>query len=140
MSKVNGLKAAIEEREDLIGYLQRSADNIKQFKAQQASSNTDVSSPLPTFVESVISRAGLDRGKTEIGAEHPGTEEKESVEMLLDVKLSQVNLRQLSQFMFQATEMGSGRGLNIKDLIVDTKNDPTGFLDATVTLAAHKAK
>lgn len=140
MAKVNGFKSEIEEREELIGYLQRSADTIKQLRAQQTASNADTSSPLPTFVENVLSRAGLDRGKAEIGAEHPGAEEKETVEMLLDVKLNQVNLRQLSQFLFQVTEQGAARGLNIKDLVVDTKGDPTGWLDASVTIATHRAK
>lgn len=140
MAKVNGLKSEIEEREELIGYLQRSADTIKQLRAQQSASNADTSSPLPTFVENVLSRAGLDRGKAEIGAEHPGAEEKDSVEMLLDVKLNQVNLRQLSQFLFQVTEQGAARGLNVKDLVVDTKGDPSGWLDASVTIATHRAK
>lgn len=140
MAKVNGLKSEIEGREELIGYLQRSADSIKQLKAQASASNVDTTSPLPAFVENVIQRAGLDRGKAEIGAEHPGAEEKESIEMLIDVKLNQINLRQLSQVMFQMTEMGAARSLNIKDLLVDTKGDPSGFMDATVTVAAHKAK
>lgn len=140
LTKVNGLKSRINENEELIGYLQRSADTIKQLKAQQNATNGDISSPLPALVDDVLNRTGLDPAKAEVGAEHPGVEEKESVEMLVDVKLTQINLRQLSQFLFAMTQQGAARKLNIKNLVVDTKNDPSGFLDATVTVAAFKAK
>ena len=140
LAKVNGLKSRINENEETIGYLQRSADTIRQLKAQQSTTLGDVSSPLPTLIDMALQRAGLDPAKADIGAEHPGAEEKESVEMLLDVKLEQVNLRQLSQFLFVLTEQGSARKLNIKNLVVDTKNDPSGWLDASVTVAAFKAK
>lgn len=142
IAKVNGLKSEINQREELIGYLQTSADTIKQLRNQQQSSRggADINAPLPTFVDVVLNSAGLDHGKVEVGSERPGTEDKETRETLLEVKLTQINLRQLQRFLFVVTDMGSVRGLNIKDLIVDTKGDPSGYIDASVTLASYKAK
>ncbi|MBI3541792.1 MAG: hypothetical protein HY075_00755 [Deltaproteobacteria bacterium] len=142
MARLNGLKSEINDREETIGYLQRSADTIKQLKAKQNSSSAraDVSSPLATFVGNVLSGTRLDPSKAEIGAEHQGTQDKESVEVLVDVKLTQVNLRQIQQFLFSLVDQGSARNLNIKELNIDTKGDPSGWMDATLVVSNFKAK
>lgn len=142
MAKLNGLKNDINEREELIGYLQRSSDQIKQLKAQQASTRgLDTSSPLSQFVSNVATSNRIDPSKVEVSSERPGVApDKDTLETLLDIKLNQVNLRQITQFLFALTDQGSARGLNIKDLTVDTKGDPSGWMDANLTVAAYKAK
>jgi type II secretory pathway component PulM len=141
MGHLSSIKSDIDEKEDLIGYLQRSADSIKTMKAQQKSPNAaDASAPLAAVVDAVINTSGLDRGKVEVSQERSGAQEKDTVESLVDVKLSQVNLRQVVRFLFTATDMGAARGLSVKDLTVDTKGDPSGYMDATATLSAYKAK
>jgi hypothetical protein len=47
---------------------------------------------------------------------------------------------QIQQFLFALTDQGAARGLNIKDLDIDTKGDPSGWMDAAVTLSSYKAK
>ncbi len=142
VAKVNGLANDIDRREELIGYLQISADNLKQFKEKQeaARGNADVSSPLPTFVENVSTTTGLNPEKLVLGLEKPGQEMKEAKEALIEVKLTQINLKQLTRLLFNLTDQGSARNLNIRDLTVDTKGDPTGYLDASFMVATYKAK
>lgn len=141
MAKLSRMKSDINEREELIGYLQRSSDQIRQLKAQQsASRGVDTTSPLPEFVGNVLMAAKIAEDKAEIGQERTGAQDKETVEALLDVKLSQVNLRQITQFLFTLTEQGSARSLNIKDLTIDTKSDPSGWMDAAVTISSYRAK
>lgn len=141
MAKLNRMKSEINDREELIGYLQRSSDQIRQLKAQQTSSRAaDVTSPLPTLIGNVVSNVRIDEAKVEVGTERTGTQDKESMEQLVDVKMTQVNLRQINQFLFSLTEQGAARGLNIKDLIIDTKGDPSGWMDASMTVASFKAK
>lgn len=141
MAHLNSLKSEINEREELIGYLQRSSDQIRQLKAQTNSThNVDTTSPLSEFVSAVATNNRIDQTKVEVGSEHPGTPDKNSVESLVDVKLSQVNLRQITQFLFALSDQGGPRGLNIRDLSIDTKSDPSGWMDATLTVATYKAK
>jgi hypothetical protein len=142
ISKVNTLKSEMNEREEMIGYLQNSADNLKRLKAQFESSkgNQDLSSPLKAFAEGVSRQAGFeDSTKIEIGAERNGTESTKDIkETLLDIKLTQVNLKQLTRLLFELTDKGSARNLNIKDLSVNTK-DGTGVLDVTMVVATYTA-
>lgn len=142
MAKVNSLQNEIDEHEELIGYLQRSGDSLKQLKAQQTTSrgSVDVTSPLPAFVETIVTSSGLDKGKVEIGPEKAGKEEKDVREALVEVKLTQVNLRQVTRLLFNLTDQGAPRNLNIKDLSIDTKGDAAGYLEALITVAAYKGK
>lgn len=142
MAKLGGFKSEINEREEMIGYLTHSADLIRQMKTQQQAErgSADVSSPLPQFVETLLPNAGIERGKIELGSERAGWEDKETQEALLDIKLTQVNLRQLTRFMFTLGEQGTARQLVVKELNVDTRGELTGWLDATMTIAGYKAK
>lgn len=140
ISKVNSLKREIDDREELIGYLQKSADTIKQYKSQNQDLNADSASPLDQWAEGIITMSRIDKSRVEIGQERTGTEDKESKEVLVDLKLSQINLRQLTRLLFQFTDQGKSRNLNVKDLNIDTKADPTGYLDASVTIATYRAK
>ena len=141
ISKVNGLKRDINEREALIGYLQDAADNIKQLRAQSIQNQgADASAPLNTWVENVVASSNLDKSRVEVSAERTGVEDKESREVLVDIKLTQVNLRQVTRLLSNLAEQGKTRNLNIKDLTIDTKGDPTGYMDSTTTIAVYKAK
>jgi hypothetical protein len=141
MAKLNGLKTDINDREETIGYLERSADTIRQLRQQQTSStNQDTGSPLPSFVQTVINSANIDPSKVEIGSERQGTQDKENVEVLVDVNMKQVNLRQVQRFLFALTEQGSARALTIKDLDINTNGDPKGWMDAVITVSSFKAK
>jgi hypothetical protein len=144
MAKVSSLKSDVNDREELIGSLERSADTIRQLKAQQSSSrgSADANSPLASFVENVGINSNLDRGKMDIGAERDAPNDpanKDAIESLVDVKISQINVRQLTRFLFNLVDQGAVRSLNIKDLSVDTK-DASGYIDASVTVAAYRAK
>ncbi|MBI2606262.1 MAG: hypothetical protein HYW49_09305 [Deltaproteobacteria bacterium] len=142
VAKVSGLASDINRRDELIGYLQISADHLKQLKEKQeaAQGNADVSSPLPTFIENVSTNTGLNPEKLVLGLEKPGQEMKEAKEALIEVKLTQINLKQLARLLFNLTDQGSARNLNIRDLTIDTKGDPTGYLDAAFMVATYKAK
>lgn len=144
MAKLRGMKSDLDDREELIGYLQRSADQIKTLRAAQNSSHgSDLSSPLGQFVTNVLvsmATTRIDPTKVDVGSEKPGEQDKDSVETTLDVKMTQVNIRQITNFLFELTQQGSARGLNVKNLSIDTKGDPSGWMNATMTLATYKAK
>lgn len=142
IAKVSTLKGSIDETEALIGYLQHSSDSIRQLKmqAQSAASSVDAGGSLGDFASSLLGPSNIDPARAEIASERDGSEEKDTKEILVDVKLSQVNLRQVSRFMINAIEEGKKRSVAIKELNVDTKGDPSGYMDAQVTLAAYRPK
>ncbi len=142
MSKVSGLSSEINDWEETIGYLQRSSDNIKQLKAQQEANqgNKDTQSELNQFVEEISRNSGFNAEKINVAAERPGKELKEAKEVLVDVKINQINIEQLTKFMFDLTEQGSPRSLSIKELSVDAKPDQSGWLEASMTVVAYKTK
>ncbi len=139
-SKVSTLKKNLNEKEEIIGQLQRTADTLTQLKQLAARQQADVSSPTPALIESIVTTSGIVREKVEIDSEKLGHEDKQSKEFLVEVKLTQINLKQLTRFLFHLTTQGTSRHLNIKDLTVDTKNDPTGYLNAEVIVATYRAK
>ena len=142
MAKLNGLKSEINDREELIGYLQRSSDQIKQAQAAQRNSNNtgDTTSPFGTLVNNALQTLNIDPAKAEVGSEHPGTQTKTAAETLLDVKLTQVNLRQIQALLFTLGEEGAPRSVSFKDLTVDTKGDPSGWMDANFVVSTWKEK
>ncbi|MBI3558617.1 MAG: hypothetical protein HY074_20300 [Deltaproteobacteria bacterium] len=142
MAKLNGLKSEINDREDLIGYLQRSGDQIKQLQAAQRNSHSqsDTSSPFGSLVNNALQTLGIDPSKVDVGSEHPGSQTKTAAETLLDVKLTQVNLRQIQQLLFSLGEQGALRGISFKDLTIDTKGDPSGWMDANFVVSTWKEK
>ncbi len=142
LGSLRGLKNDLETREELIGYLQSSADRIRQYRAQSAaqSEGQKIEGPLNQWAEEVLIAANIDRTRAEISAERTSQDTKEYSEVLLDIKLSQINLRQLTRLLFQFSEKGKPLHLVVRDLTVDTKSELTGFLDTTMTLVAYKAK
>lgn len=141
ISKVNGLKSDMDTREEIIGYLQNAADNLKRLKAQFESSkgNQDLTTPLKTFAEGISRQAGLDDTKFMAGTEKNGSESTKDIkETLLDLKFNQINLKQLTRILFDLTDKGAARNLNIKDLSVNTK-EGTGILDVSILIATYTA-
>jgi Na+-transporting methylmalonyl-CoA/oxaloacetate decarboxylase gamma subunit len=142
MSKVSGLKSEIAARNELINYLLTAEERIKFYKAQKEAfaGNADMSSTLNDFVQKMAQNSGYNSEKLTVTEEKNGQETKETKEVLVDINLTQTNIRTFSQFLFNMTNQGSPRNLTIKDLTIDTKGDPLGYIDATLTVATYKAK
>lgn len=142
IASLNNLKRTIEERESLIGYLQTSAEEIKRYKALSlADMNTAAAmNALPVLAEAVIKLANIETSHVQIGSEQDGTEDKKSKEKLLEVKFNQINLRQLVKFMHHFADQGKAKSVYVKSVTIDTKEDPSGYMDAVVTIAGFIPK
>lgn len=142
ISNVNGLKRSLEEKDALIGYLQNSADEIKQLRSQSTNNLTAnaASSPLNSIAETVLPMANIDASRAVISPEREGSEDKNTKEVLVDVKFTQVNIRQIVKFMYNIAETGKAKSVYIRDLNIDTKEDPAGYIDAALTVAGFIPK
>lgn len=141
LSTVNGLKNDMNEREEMIGWLQRSGDNLKLMKAQfESKQNDNINTPLNSFIENVGATTGLNPEKLSVAAESAGETLKEAKEVLVDVKMAHTNLKVVTRFLFNLTDQGEKRNLTIKNLTIDTKEDPDGYIDVSMTVAGYKPK
>lgn len=140
--RVASLKSNIDEKEALIGYLNQTADTLKQLRQRQASpeGNADLSGPLNVFVESVVEDVGIDEGKRTVSAESVGDQDKTTQEVTVDVKLSDVNLRQVTKALFEVINRGSTRGVTVTSLDIRARDDFSGWMDASFTVSLYKAK
>lgn len=142
MIAISSIKSDIDSKEALIGYLNQSADTLRQLKEMQAASQgaANLNGALDAFVGDTIENSGVDREKATISAEAPGDEDKTTKEVKVDVKVSQVNLRQLTKILFNLVDQGSAKGVNILNLDVKAKEDFSGWLDMGFTVSMYRAK
>ncbi len=147
VGKVALTKSELADKEELITYLQQSADTIARLQAQQIEQDGgfDANSSLDQMVTSIVSAAGFDPAKIQTTPEKTNNTIKdgnrEFTEQTSEVTMTQVNIRQVSKLLFEITDKGANRKLTIKNLKIDTKGDTVnGFLDSQFTISYYKAK
>lgn len=93
-------------------------------------------SPIAAYVEQLAQGAGIAPESLDIGAEQPAPATAGGVtqESLFQVSLKKVNLRQVVRLAFQL-ENGA-RPVKLRNLTVDTKMDPEGYMDAKLALSS----
>lgn len=126
----------------------------------------DEASPWGTYLETMASTAGIDKASLTVGTEKPfdadpkpvaakpsgkdaakdtgkKTEAESSTvasnhESSIEVAIKHVNIKQVVRYAFQL-ENGA-RPIKLRNLAIDTKNDPSGYMDATLTVSAFSLK
>lgn len=123
-------KLQIKEIDDTIQYLHSSVDKMDTLRRKirekgvnsSPLSDLDKSLPLPEFSEKVASRAAINKQSIEA----KGSEQS------AEIKISKISLRQLMRFLFFIET--AKNGVHIEKLVIDEKDDPKGFMWATITL------
>jgi hypothetical protein len=140
--KVSGLKSEISEKNDLLQLLDASNAELKKLREEQSMSGRgspqESIGPWGPYIEGVVLSAGLTKENYSLVNEKPGAKAEKSQETLLEVQLKKVNIKKASRVAFQL-ENGA-RPLKLRNLIIDTKSDPTGYLDATLHLSGFTLK
>ncbi len=137
------LKSEIDDKQLMTQYLQDSANQIRTLKATKLSARgPDLGLPLNQFIETLAQSAGLNTKTLDISKEleKPYEKDKNITEAEVDVKMQKTNLRAVTRLLFKITEQAKLKNLNVKNLQIDTKADPEGFLDATMTIVSYKRK
>ncbi|HLD99898.1 MAG TPA: hypothetical protein VJB59_06550 [Bdellovibrionota bacterium] len=138
MAGVYRLKKELRTKSDLLRVIESANDELKRLQGvtSRASGAASTQGPWSAYVESTAGNYQIDRSALTISPEKPapsssGSEVKET---LLDITLKHVNIRQVILFAF-GLESGP-RPVKLRNLQIDTKNDPSGYMDATFSISA----
>jgi len=133
---VHSLKVELSEKRSLLNVIQSANDEMRRLKdaAPNAGQASRDGGPWSSYFETLASTAGVDKGSISVSSEKPGTSNEQTKEALFDVTLKHVNIKQVIRYAF-SVENGQ-RPVKLRNLQIDTKSDPTGYLEATLALSA----
>jgi hypothetical protein len=133
------LQSQIVDMDTSIHHLQASADKMEDLRAKIRSQSSDPSlrdldrsAPLNTFTEKAAQKAFIGKDSFEISNEKQSSAVKGMIQNSLDVKLSRISLRQLVRMLYFIEQTQSG--IDVQKLNIDSKDDPSGYLWASLSL------
>lgn len=133
---VRGLKQDLAEKTDLLTSIQASNEEIRTLKNTNAGIKISAPPAWRDYFEQVASTSGFDKTSLTMGDEQveAGKDASGIQESLFDLKLNHVNIKQVIKFAYNVEN--SGQLVRLRALTIDTKNDPSGYLDAIVSVSS----
>ncbi len=132
---VHSLKKELSEKRALLSYIQAANDEL--FRLKETGSNVAgkdrEGGSWTNHFESLGATAGIDRSTVSVSSEKPGPSSEQTKEVLYEISLKHVNIKQIVRYAF-ALENGQ-RPVKLRNLSIETKNDPTGYLDASLSVS-----
>lgn len=121
---------------DLLNTIQAANDELRKLKETNstASPGGAAGGAWPAYFESTATNAGMDKASVTISPEKPGTSTETVKESLYDIAVKHVNIRQVVRLAY--TLENGARPVKLRNLSIDTKSDPAGYLDATLSVSA----
>ncbi len=133
---VHKLSAEVNEKTDLIAYLQASSDEMRRLResnSSASSSGAEDSSPWSSYFQSLASQVLIDPSNLSVSGEKPGAKTDTTAEGLIDISLKHVSIKQIVRFLNMVET--SARPVKVRNLLIDAKNDPSGYLDAEIAVS-----
>lgn len=137
---VHSLRSELEEKQDLLSMIENANSELRRLREANAAAPASAQSgaqggPWNTYLENLASTsAGIDKGSVTVSPEQAAKSESETVkEAMLDVSVKHVSIRQVVRYAY-SLETGS-RPVKLRSLMIDTKADPSGYLDATLSVS-----
>lgn len=135
---VRSLKRELSDKLDLTTYVEGETETLRRLRESNTSLGTPPSGPWNVYVQQVAAAAGLDPATVTLSAEKPGTSSAISDEVLLDVSLKKVSIRQIVRLAVQI-ETGL-RPVKVRHVDIDTHADMAGYMDAKLALSLFNVK
>ncbi len=135
---VHSLKTELSEKKALLTSIQNANEEIRQLKETipsttlQSGSKTD-GVTWNSYFDTIAITSGIDKSNLTISAEKPGNSSEQSKETLFDIGVKHVNIKQIVHYMV-SLENGQ-RPVKIRNLLIDNKGEPTGYLDANLAIS-----
>jgi hypothetical protein len=135
VAKAHGLRSELAEKLELLEALQSGGDELKRLKDSNSAGAAGAASTAPwsAYLEGMAASSGVDKASLTLSNEKPGKSSEQGKEALIDLAVKHVSIRQVVRLAYQL-ETGA-RPVKIRNLLVDTKADPTGYMDATYSLS-----
>jgi hypothetical protein len=139
------LRSEILAKQKLLSLLQTGTEELKTLQEtlppNRASLET-ASGTTQMFIDSVAQAAGVDRAALNVSNETTVPEGKGETsafkETTIDLTLKRIGIRQLVRLMYGLEN--SSRVAKVRNLQIDTKLDPEGYLDAVITASVFGPK
>jgi hypothetical protein len=133
---VHSLKSELADKTELLGNIQIANEELRRLREETsgAAAGGGGTGPWTAYFETVGTGAGMDKSTLSISAEKPGEVTDQAKETLFDLSLKHVNIKQVVRLAF-GLENGS-RPVKLRNLSIDTRNDPEGYMDATLAISA----
>lgn len=131
---VRSLGREVAEKRDLLTLLQSSSEELRKLRDARGMMDAAPAGPWPAYFQSLAGPAGLDAAAITVSAEKAGTKTDLATEALIDLSLKKVSVRQVVKLAY-GIENGP-RPVKIRQLLIDTKADPEGYMDATLSVSA----
>jgi hypothetical protein len=137
---VHSLHQEVIEKSALLSQIDSANDELRKLR----SVNSDLSgasatgasdaSPWAPYFQAFASQIGLAPDAVTVSDAKPGTTNELSKETLYDISIKKVNVHQMVRFAY-ALESGS-RPVKLRNLVINTEADLSGYLDATLSVSA----
>ncbi len=133
---VHSLKSEYAEKQDLLAWIQTANEEIRRLRdASNGMTAGAATGPWNSYFESVGQTAGIEKSSLTISPEKPGSSSEIAKESLFEVSVKHVGIKQVIRMAF-GLESG-GRPVKLRNLSIDTKADPAGYMDATLSISAY---
>ncbi|MBI4924473.1 MAG: hypothetical protein HY843_01000 [Bdellovibrio sp.] len=135
---VRKYKKDLVEKADLLQLLQSAHDEVKKLQDISGQYGTNETGSWSGYIESMSSKVGIEKGSLTIGSEKEGANTVSSTEILLNIDVRHINIKQVIQ-LAHSLESGS-RIVKIRNLKVTTDPDLSGYLDSSLSLSCFSVK
>ncbi|MBY0470819.1 hypothetical protein K2X30_06575 [bacterium] len=151
---VYSLKRDLSDKADLLSLLQNANDEIRGLReatpalsniaptlpsgSKGAATNDKQAEPWRGFIETIAGNAGIDKANLNYGTEKTQKQSDVIEETVVDLALKAVSIKQVVRFAFQLEN--AARPIKLRNLTIDTKADPQGYMDATLAVSAFAFK
>jgi hypothetical protein len=130
---VRSLRQDLEDKNELLSMIQTGNEELRRLRDTNQAMSGDAG-PWNTYLETQATTAGLDRTSVIVSAEKGSDSSEHAKETRYDIDVKKVNIRQLVRYAF-SLENGT-RPVKLRYLSVDTGNETTGYLNATISVSA----
>jgi hypothetical protein len=134
---VRSLRKEVSEKNDILTMLQSANEELRKLKETipfGATTRAETGAVAwPSYFENTATTAGMDKTAISVSQEKQGSKSDLAKESMFDISLKHVNIKQIVRFSF--TLENSPRPVKIRNISIDTKNDPEGYMDATLAVS-----
>jgi hypothetical protein len=136
---VHSLKQELADKNEVLSMIQSAGDEMRALRMQASGTPTGASAgPWPAFFETTAASSGIDKSAVSVSEEKSGAGMTNARESLFDISLKNVNVRQLVRYAFWVEN--GGRPVKLRNLTVDTREDLSGYMDASLAVSAFTPK
>jgi type II secretory pathway component PulM len=133
---VHSLKRDLAAKTELLSMIDNANEEIRRLRESGATALTsDIgATSWSDYFDSTATASSIDKGIMTVSSSKPGTGGDVAKEELFDLSLKKANIRQVIKLAYNL-ENGM-RPVKVRSISIDTGADPSGFLDATLSVSA----